>query len=170
MSTHSLTGDPRLSELPLLERIRAAAPTLRKSEQKVAEAVLAAPRDVLGYTMAAVADVAGVSEPTVMRFALRLGYEGFQAFKFDLAQVLAVGVPVTFSGIKPGDPVELISQTVFDHTVSSLDRARKTYDVSALNEAVDYLYSASYVTFVGFGASSIIAQDAEQKGGLFGVP
>src|SRR5699024_8355911 len=70
---------------------------------------------------------------------------------------------------KPGDPVELISQTVFDHTVSSLDRARKTYDVSALNEAVDYLYSASYVTFVGFGASSIIAQDAEQKGGLFEV-
>ncbi|QFG70367.1 SIS domain-containing protein [Ornithinimicrobium pratense] len=159
-----------VEEMPLLERIRDAMPSLRKSEQKVAQVVLAAPADILGYTMAAVADAAGVSEPTVMRFALRLGYDGFQAFKLDLAQVLALGVPVTYSGIEPGDSVETMAQKVFDHTISSLDRARKTYDPEALSKAVDYLAAATSVTFIGFGASSIIAQDAEQKGGLFGVP
>lgn len=170
MPASQIVGSPRTEEVPLLDRLREAMPTLRKSEQKVAKVVMAAPENILGYTMAAVADAAGVSEPTVMRFALRLGYDGFQAFKLDLAQVLAVGVPVTYSGIDSGDSVELMAQKMFDHAISSLDRARKTYDPVALGEAVDHLAAATAVTFIGFGASSIIAQDAEQKSGLFGVP
>lgn len=157
-------------EFPLFERMRREMSTMRKSEQKVAELVLATPSDILSSTMAAVAEAAGVSEPTVMRFALRLGYDGFQSFKLDLARVLALGVPVTYSGIEAGDTVEIMAQKVFDHTISSLDRARKTYDAAALTLAVDHLTAATSVTFIGFGASSIIAQDAEQKAGLFGVP
>lgn len=154
----------------VFERLRQEMSTMRKSEQKVAKLVLESPADILGSTMVAVAEAAGVSEPTVMRFALRLGYDGFQAFKLDLAKVLALGVPVTYSGIEAGDSVEIMAQKVFDHTISSLDRARKTYDAAALALAVDHLVAATSVTFIGFGASSIIAQDAEQKSGLFGVP
>lgn len=165
-STQQLS-DPAM---PLMERVREAVPSLRNSEQKVAEVVLTRPADVLSYTMAAVADAAGVSEPTVMRFALRLGYDGFQAFKMDLAQTLALGMPATYSGIQAGDSVETMAKKAFDHTISSLDLARKTYDPLAIGEAVYQLSAARSITFVGFGASGIIALDAEQKSGLFGVP
>lgn len=156
--------------LPLLERVRAAMPTFRNSEKKVARLVLESPKDVVAGTMAAVAEAAGVSEPTVMRFALRLGYDGFQAFKFDLTQVLALGVPMTFSGIQHGDSIEDMAKKVFDHSISSLALARRTHDDEAVARAVELMARAERLTFVGFGASGIIAQDAEQKSGLFGVP
>ena len=83
----------------MLDRISLHVDTLSRSERKVAEAILADPSAFTEYTMARAADVAGVSEPTVMRFALSMGCDGYQAFKIALAKSLALGMPVTFSAI-----------------------------------------------------------------------
>lgn len=158
------------ADVPLLERIRLATPHLRNSEQKVAALLTREPQMVLGATMAAVAAAAEVSEPTVMRFAAGMGYSGFKALQLDLVRALAVGVPVTHSAIDAGDTVSELAGKMFDHTISSLDRTRKTFDADALSAAVDALVAARSIMWVGFGASNIIAQDAEQKATLFGVP
>ena len=158
------------ADVPLLERIRLATPHLRNSEQKVAALLTREPQMVLGATMAAVAAAAEVSEPTVMRFAAGMGYSGFKALQLDLVRALAVGVPVTHSAIDAGDTVSELAGKMFDHTISSLDRTRKTFDADALAAAVDALVAARSIMWVGFGASNIIAQDAEQKATLFGVP
>jgi hypothetical protein len=120
--------------------------------------------------MAAVAGAAGVSEPTVMRFCTGLGFDGFQSFKYALAEALAIGIPVTHSAIRLDDPVQAVAAKIFDHTLSSLDRTRRSLDADAVATAVDLLLQARDVLFVGLGASGIIAQDALQQAVLFGVP
>jgi RpiR family carbohydrate utilization transcriptional regulator len=155
---------------PVLELITARLDRMRPSERKVAAVVLQAPARALDLSMAGLADAAGVSEPTVMRFCTGLGFAGFQSFKLGLAQTLAIGIPVTHSAIEPDDPVEAIAGKIFDHTLSSLDRARRSLDMAAVAAAVDLLLQARTVLFVGFGASGIIAQDALQQAVLFGVP
>ena len=57
------------------------------------------PASVLRSGMAGLATVAGVSEPTVMRFCNAVGCSGFQSFKLRLAQTLALGIPVTQSAV-----------------------------------------------------------------------
>ncbi|HSU98521.1 MAG TPA: MurR/RpiR family transcriptional regulator, partial [Roseiarcus sp.] len=57
-----------------LERTRATRPALRKSEAKVADLVLADPARVLDSSLAQVAGLAGVSQPTVIRFCVAVGY------------------------------------------------------------------------------------------------
>lgn len=143
---------------------------LRPSERKVAEVVLADPVRAGEFSMAGLAEAAGVSEPTVMRFCTTTGHAGFQAFKIRLAQAVAIGIPVTHSAIAPDDPVEAVAAKVFDHTISSLDQARRNLDMQAVTDAVDLLLAAREILFVGLGASGIIAQDAAQQGVLFGVP
>ncbi|RIQ17875.1 SIS domain-containing protein [Jiangella rhizosphaerae] len=143
---------------------------MRRSERNVAELVLSDPVRVVNLTMAGLAEAAGVSEPTVMRFSASVGCSGFQDFKIQLAQTLALGLPLTHSGIEAGDSGAALSEKIFDHTISSLDRARRTLDHDAVERAIDLLHGASDVLFVGFGASGIIAQDAQQKFPLFGVP
>lgn len=143
---------------------------LRPSERKVADAVLADPARALELSMAGLADAAGVSEPTVMRFATGLGYEGFQAYKIALAQSLAIGIPVTHSAIALDDSVAAVAAKVFDHTITSLDRARRSLDTAEVGRAVELLLGCRDVLFVGLGASGIIAQDALQQAVLFGVP
>lgn len=159
-----------MTDEPVLELISASLERIRPSERKVAAAVLADPGAVVHLSMAGLADAAGVSEPTVMRFCTGLGFAGFQSFKLGLAQSLAVGIPVTHSAIEPDDPVEAMTGKIFDHTLSSLDRTRRSLDTAAVAAAVETLAQASSVLFVGLGASGIIAQDALQHAVLFGVP
>lgn len=154
----------------LLERITRQLPSLRRSEQRVAAIVLDNPVGAVQFTMAGLAEAAEVSEPTVMRFCASVGCEGFQDFRIQLAQTLALGLPVTHSSITPEDSSADLSEKIFDHTISSLDRARRTLDAAAVEEAIALILGASDILFVGFGASGIIAQDAQQKFPLFGVP
>jgi len=158
------------SEEPLLQRLATISATLRKSERKVADMVAENPEFFMHSTMAAVAEAAGVSEPTVMRFCTGLGFDGFQSFKIALAQALALGIPVTHSAIDDDDSVAELVTKIFDHTLTSLDRARRNLDTAAIESAVEQLVAAQQILFIGFGASGIIATDAAQKFSLFGVP
>jgi RpiR family carbohydrate utilization transcriptional regulator len=155
---------------PLLERLNAAMSTLRKSERKVAELVAQNPSFVVGATMAGVAEAAGVSEPTVMRFCTSLGFGGFQQFKISLAQTLALGMPATLSTISRDDSTAELATKIFDHTLSSLDRAKRFLDLDQLERAVDAILGCTSMDLAGLGASAIITRDAEQKSPLFGIP
>jgi RpiR family carbohydrate utilization transcriptional regulator len=156
--------------LNLLDLIEQTLPTLRQSERKVAQAVLRDPSWVIHASMAETARAAGVSDPTVMRFCAAIGFDSFQAFRLRLAQSLAFGVPATHSVIRPGDTETALANKLFDYTMSSLDRARRSLDVGAIRQAIDVLAKARRIEFYGHGASNIIGQDAQQKFPLFGVP
>ena len=157
-------------DVPLLEYINEVMGTLKKSERKVAQLVSDNPSFAINSTVAALSNAAGVSEPTVMRFCTSLGFEGFQQFKIALAQTLALGISATLSTIQQDDSILEISTKVFDHTITSLDRARRFLNVEKIEQAVEAILLSTRLNFAGFGASSIIAQDAAQKESLFGVP
>lgn len=54
--------------------------------------------------------------------------------------------------------------------LTSLDWVRSKLDLAALTAAVEVLHNAKNIHFIGLGASSIVAIDAQQKFPLFGVP
>ena len=161
---------PRATVQNILEVVRTSRADLRKSERKVADLVLADPRRVLNATIAETADYAGVSQPTVIRFSVALGCSGFHDFKLRLAHSLALGTPATHSVLLDSDSAEAIVEKIFDYTITSLDWARHHLDKAALGEAIVILENARSIQFFGFGASGIVAQDAQQKFPLFGVP
>ena len=106
MTTQSSHRDDVVAEEStdtLLERITRQVPLLRRSEQRVAAIVLDIPVAAAQLTMAGLAEAAEVSEPTVMRFCASIGCEGFQDFRIQLAQTLALGLPVTHSSITAED-------------------------------------------------------------------
>ncbi len=154
----------------VLELILVRLPSLRKSDRRVAEHVLSDPQAALAATVAETARRAGVSEPTVMRFCAALGFEGFQDFKLKLAHSVALGVPATQSVLDVTDTPQALTDKVFDYTMTSLDWARSQLDHEAVAQAIETLVGARRIEFFGFGASWIVAADAQQKFPLFGVP
>lgn len=154
----------------ILELIRTLRPDLRKSDRKVADVVLEDPRRIMNATVGETAQLAEVSQPTVLRFATAIGCSGFQDFKIKLAQSLAFGTPATHSVLQDTDEPETVAEKIFDYTMTSLDWARSHLDKKALHQAIDLLAGARTIVFFGFGASGIVAQDAQQKFPLFGVP
>ncbi|RCW87233.1 MurR/RpiR family transcriptional regulator [Paracoccus lutimaris] len=154
----------------ILEAIRMMRPELRKSDRKVADIVLADPQRILNATVAETAEIAEVSQPTVIRFCTAIGCDGFQDFKIRLAQSLVLGTPATQSAIANDDTPDEVAAKIFDYTMTSLDWARHKLDMAQVNEAVALILSARSLQIFGFGASAIVAQDFQQKFPLLGLP
>lgn len=154
----------------ILEAIRMMRSDLRKSDRKVADTVLGDPHRILNATVAETAEIAEVSQPTVIRFCTAIGCDGFQDFKIRLAQSLVLGTPATQSAIASDDTPAEVAAKIFDYTMTSLDWARHKLDMAQVNEAVELIGAARSLQIFGFGASAIVAQDFQQKFPLLGLP
>ncbi|PZX12201.1 RpiR family transcriptional regulator [Palleronia aestuarii] len=164
------SDDPLPFGRNILEAVKTRYPTLRKSDRKVADVLLENPQRLMNATVAETAELAGVSQPTVIRFCSAIGCEGFQDLKLRLAQSLALGTPATNSAIDDADTPQEVASKIFDYTISSLDWARHALDMEQVNAAVEIILDSTHIEFFGFGASAIVAQDLQQKFPLFGIP
>ena len=154
----------------ILDIITRALPDLRRGSRQLAEFILAQPRFVVDANLADLARQAGLSEPTVLRFCTMVGCSGFRDLKIRLAQSLVLGMPTTHAALSFDDTPRSIAGKLFDFTATSLERTRNSLDPEAIDQAVELLASATRIEFFGFGASGIVALDAQQKFPLFGVP
>lgn len=154
----------------MLEKIQQCRDSLSKSEQKVADAILAAPQTAIHSSIATLASTANVSEPTVNRFCRRLNTKGFPDFKLALAQSLANGTPYVNRNVSENDATDAFTYKIFDSAVVSLNMAKSSLDIIAINRAVNLLIAAKKISFFGYGASSVVAHDAMNKFFRFNVP
>lgn len=147
----------------LIRRIADSQQKLRKSEAKVASYVLANANDVINMRIADLAANSEVSEPTVIRFCRALGFDGFQSFKLQLAQLLGLGSVYTQFAVDDSDTVTDLRNKVFDTTVGSLLTVRDELNAEVLEQAISTISNARRVEFYGFGASGSVAADAQHK-------
>lgn len=154
----------------ILEKISQNQAAFSKSERKVAEVILAAPQTAIHSSIATLAKMANVSEPTVNRFCRRLDTKGFPDFKLHLAQSLANGTPYVNRHVEETDGPEEYTKKIFESTMASLEVARQSLDINVINRAVDLLTQAQKISFFGLGASASVAHDALNKFFRFNVP
>jgi len=153
-----------------LELIKKNLETFSKSERKVAEAILASPDTAIHSSIANLAKIAQVSEPTVNRFCRRLDTKGFPDFKLRLAQSLANGTPYVNRNVNENDGPEAYTSKIFESTMACLSVAKQGLDAQLVNRAVDVLTQAHKISFFGLGASSSVAHDAFNKFFRFNIP
>jgi len=152
-----------LNSFNLLKSIADARPKLRKSEQKVADYVLARPDEVIHMRIVDLASEASVSEPTVVRFCRALNYDGFQDFKLTLAQGLASSASFEQFSLNSKDTVSEFKQKIFDSMIGNLINIRDQLPAEILEEAIAALAGANRIEFYGFGASAPVCTDAQHK-------
>ncbi|WP_151703756.1 MurR/RpiR family transcriptional regulator [Nitrincola alkalilacustris] len=154
----------------LLEEIRQRLETLNKSERKVATVIMRDPNSAIRLTITALAQEAGVSEPTVNRFCRGFDERGYPDFKLRLAQSLAGGMPYVTRNVEFDDSTEEYTDKIFSSTIAAIDSARKTLRPPVITRAVDYLSQAKQIFFFGMGASGPVALDAQHKFFRLNIP
>ncbi|WP_066959894.1 transcriptional regulator HexR [Microbulbifer sp. Q7] len=145
------------------QRISEQLSSMRKSERKVAEYILANPGEIIHMRIVDLATEAQVSEPTVVRFCRAVGCSGFQEFKLNLAQQLASSPSFGQIAVTETDTIAEYKRKVFDSTVDTLLNVRDKIDGRALEAAVAAIAASKRVEFFGFGASGAVAADAQHK-------
>ncbi|MEQ9828123.1 MurR/RpiR family transcriptional regulator [Pectobacterium aroidearum] len=154
----------------MLEKIQSHLELLSKSERKVAEVILSTPQTAIHSSIATLAKMADVSEPTVNRFCRRLETKGFPDFKLHLAQSLANGTPYVNRNVEEDDSVDAYTSKIFESAMAGLEQVKSSLDVTAVNRAVDLLTQAKKISFFGLGASAAVAHDAMNKFFRFNIP
>ena len=147
----------------LLEQIRNRLEELNKAEKKVAEVILLNPQQATRFSIAALAQAASVSEPTVNRFCRSFGVSGYPELKLQLAQSLASGAAYVSRAVEADDNPEAYTQKIFGSAIASLDAACQALDPALISKAVDLLIQARQIHFFGLGASAPVAMDALHK-------
>lgn len=158
------------ASMNILEKITQHNALFSKSERKVAEVILANPQTAIHSSIATLAKMADVSEPTVNRFCRRLDTKGYPDFKLHLAQSLANGTPYVNRHVEEHDGPEEYTKKIFESTMASLEVARQSVDIPTINRVVDLLTQAQKISFFGLGASASVAHDALNKFFRFNVP
>jgi len=154
----------------ILEKITQDMLEFSKSEKKVVEVILANPQVAIHSSIASLAKMSNVSEPTVNRFCRRLDTKGYPDFKLHLAQSLANGTPYVNRHVDEFDGPAEYTNKIFESTMASLEVARQSVDVAMVNRVVDLLTQARKISFFGLGASASVAHDAVNKFFRFNVP
>ena len=155
---------------PLLERIGSARETLSPAERRVANVVLENPRTALNDPIAAIARLAGVSQPTVIRFCRSLGFEGLADFKLKLGSGLTGTLPLQRTQVRRQDATPDLCAKVLDNTISSIVQFRESLNVESIDRAIGLLREAQRVDLYAIGNSSVVALDAQHKLFRFRIP
>jgi DNA-binding MurR/RpiR family transcriptional regulator len=154
---------PRPAALRVRARIEAAGPSLGAMDEKVAKHVLEHPDAVIYQSVSEVADAAGTSTATSVRFAQKLGFKGFHELKLALAQDLAA-----FER-EPDSDDRSVLERVTSAGAQSVKDAAALVSPAAFDAAVDMLNRARRVIWVAVGTSSPLAQDAAYRFRAIGV-
>ena len=138
---------PPASRRPVLDLIADAANRFTPSERRVAEAVMADPKVVAFGTVAQLAESSGSSGPTVLRFAAKLGFDGFVELQASVQEEIADQLRPATQRIRERPLSDVIGRTL----AADLDNVRAPLgEVEALDfrTAVDLLSDRRRQVFV----------------------
>ncbi|MGK0249226.1 MAG: RpiR family carbohydrate utilization transcriptional regulator [Oleispira sp.] len=147
----------------ILANIEQYRSSMRKSEVKVADYVIANSASVIHMRIVDLAQEALVSEPTIVRFCRAIHCNGFQEFKVKLAQNLAIANNIGQFAIAEDDSIEDICEKVADTTIQRLHEVKDQLLPHQIAKASAVISRARRVEFYGFGASAAVATDALHK-------
>jgi RpiR family carbohydrate utilization transcriptional regulator len=152
-----------------LALIRSSLDSLRNSEKKVAKCVLGDPGAVINSSITELAEKAGISEPTVIRFCRRLGLGGYMELRLNLARDLP-STQYIFENVGDTDSLAEIAGKILNAHREAITNTLNKLNLDDLEAAVKALRSARRIEFYGLGGSAIVARDAHHKFFRLGIP
>lgn len=152
----------------IMLKIRERYNQMSKGDKRISDFVLANHDRLLGMTAADIAEASGVSSASVIRFVKKMGAEGLDGFKLELASVRdqedkksewRMADPI----LSEGDDLEAICGKMQARTDVEFRDFFYQLDRKALEQAVQMVKKARKIYLLGLGASYASAYDLFHK-------
>lgn len=151
------------------EIIRGRMHLLTNTEMKVANYVLDNYEEVLNANITELAENAGVSDASVVRFCKSLGYKGYQDFKISAARDVLPRDRHFNPSLEQGDDPETICKKIFTSEVNVLNQTLASLEMNIVYQAAEAIKAAGRLIFFGSGGSLLVGKDAQHKFMKIGV-
>ncbi|MBO6240415.1 MAG: MurR/RpiR family transcriptional regulator [Butyrivibrio sp.] len=146
-------------DVDVITRINECYSKMSKGKKSIAQYICDHYEQAVFMTAAEVGKIVGMSESTVVRFAMSIGYDGYPEFQ----RALSVWVSDKFGsldkvGRKFGRSSEgEILQTILKSDISNIENTINSIDVAAFKTAVDIILKAKTVYIVGLRSCEPLA-------------
>ncbi|MGL4231365.1 MAG: glucokinase [Casimicrobium sp.] len=147
----------------LLSQIQRGVENFSPAERRVAEYILSRPREFLNQPIVQIAQLANVSQPTVIRFCRTLGATGLSDLKLRLAAAVTGTIPVSHAQITDDDSTAELGSKVLSNTASAILRLRDQINQEAIDRAIDLLSKSKRTEIFAGGNDFPVAVDAQAK-------
>lgn len=134
---------------------------LSKAEKRIADFLIENPTNILPLYITELALTCGVSEATVVRFAKKFGFDGYQQLKIAIAQEHHTR-PVNENITAEDAPYDIFTK-VCEDIYCSLEKTKKGLAAKALARCCDAILASDEIILLGLGNSAPIANDAAHK-------
>lgn len=129
--------------------------TYTKSELKIYDYIRHNNQNVLYHSLTEISEASGVAEATVLRFFRKLGFKGFQDFKFLLAQELS-------QSYHP-EGEETFVEKVKNNIIEAINGSFEIIRLEALKAIIDTIDNFNDIIIFGIGSSGIAALDMQNR-------
>ena len=154
---------------PTTVRARGLLPSLSPAEQRVAQVVIDEAATAAGLTISDLAERAGSSETTVIRFCRAMGFRGYSELRLTLAGEAGRAYEATMgdepvgSDISETDDLAQVVKKIAFADARAVEDTAVQIDIAVLEQVVDLVVGARRVDIYGVGASAFVAGDFQQK-------
>lgn len=143
----------------LIKEIEELIPTFSKGQKTIANYLINNYDKAAYLTASKLGKEVGVSESTVVRFAIELGFDGYPGLQHSLQEIIRTRLTtkqrmvVANTRIGNGD----ILRNVLESDIDNIRRTMDEVDHDAFNEAVHRIISAKNIYIIGMRSSSSLA-------------
>lgn len=138
-------------------KINFLLPTLPKAEKIIAKYILANPESIRNMNLLILAQEAGSSDTSVIRFCKRLGYDGFTDFKQAFMESMVDSNVNITEEISSEDSMDEILKKVLQHHIQTLNDTLALVSDS-YSKALEAILNAKSVHFFGVGDAHVVAE------------
>ena len=149
--------------------VRRSLPSLTASERRIAEEILDDAAAAAGLAITELAARCDTSVSTVARFAQSLGYSGYRELRAEISRAVTLAEAqrdrfgLESTAIDPDDPVSAVAAKIGRQQVDAIERTMRMVDDAAIDRVAAAIVAARRIDVLGQGASSLTAQDLQQK-------
>ncbi len=149
-------------------KIKAIRDSLSTSETKLADFILNSSNAIRELSSQELANVASVSQSSVVKFTQKLGYKGYPTFKLAVIDALNSEAIKNNSNhllgkITLNDSLEQLASKLLNSKISVLNETKDLNETKSVNQAVTLIKSAKRILICGLGGSALVGYDFSYK-------
>ena len=143
----------------LLRELRSNLDYMSNVERRLAEVILKDPRQFVSYSLGELAELAQVSQGSIINFANKFCGGGFPALKMEVAASLPHVSDTPFSVVTDGDSLKEMLQKTTESIGDALKNTSALNDEETLRAVGDLILGAKKVEIYGIFRSAVVATD-----------
>lgn len=150
-------------EANIILQIKEKLQDLSRAERKIGEYILEHSVETVHCNTSELAEKAGVSAATIIRFCRSIGLSGFSQLKIQLYADASGVDEDLYTDITPDEDVTLIAEKLALRLNQSISQTVNQIDAARMEDATNLIGGCTTLYVYGLGASHIVAEDFTQK-------